>query len=505
QALGPSAREVVTVLVAGRTLDDLLAGPAVRALAAAGGAAVMPDAGALATADPAADAETAVRDALAGSRADLVLVVVASVVAAPGDPLLPVVVAEGDPATLLDADGPAHALTSDSTRRDGVVTAADVLATVAAFEGGEVVAGHPVRPIDAAPPSELRRRFLERAGSAVPIEVALGLLVTAIGLAAIAALAWPWRAPRGALVALSWCCLGVPGLSLALLLAGHLPRMTVGVVAPTVAALTVLATAAALPAARRDPDRAPGIVGAVAVVALGLEAATGFVGAQLPFLGGSQLDGARFYGLPNAFIGLLVGGALLVAWRLPRATGTTLLFLCGLLAGLPWLGANLGAATTGFAASGLWWVAGRRRADARAAIEVACVLAAGLGVVLLAHAFAPTPTHVQDALRGGGVASRYLDRLAIGLRMLREQPFAIVPALGPVALLLVVLRPPAAIAAGFAASPGSREVVLVAALAGGVAYLANDTGASAAGLTWGLGLVLAFWVSLRAAAARMSG
>ena len=51
---------------------------------------------------------------------------------------------------------------------------------------------------------------------------------------------------------------------------------------------------------------------------------------------------------------------------------------------------------------------------------------------------------------------------------------------------------------GFAAAQGARDVVVVAAAAGVIAFLVNDSGASAAGLAFGLGLALALWASLRA-------
>ncbi|MFM8944999.1 MAG: hypothetical protein ACKOI0_07195, partial [Actinomycetota bacterium] len=132
------------------------------------------------------------------------------------------------------------------------------------------------------------------------------------------------------------------------------------------------------------------------------------------------------------------------------------------------------------------------------------VAVGGTALVFVAHAAWPPATHVDGAIAKGGFLAHYVDRLAIGARMLREHPLAIIPALGGPALLALVLRAPRAIAAGFAAAPGARDVVLVAAVASLVAYVANDSGAAAAGLTWGLGLALAFWVSLRAMAGEAS-
>jgi hypothetical protein len=250
---------------------------------------------------------------------------------------------------------------------------------------------------------------------------------------------------------------------------------------------------------------APTTIGALVLLGFLVEAATGWSGQLLSFLGASLLDGGRFYGLSNALIGLLVGAAMFVAWRLPRSWAVALLLATGVFAGFPMLGSNVGGATTAFAAAGLWWGIGRRgRLDAAALLLGAAVTLAGIVLVFAAHAIWPTPTHVDGAIaEGSGILGHYVDRLRIGARMLREHPLAVIPALGGPILLGLVLRPPAAFADGFAADPGSREVVLVLALASLVAYVANDSGAAAAGLTWGLGLVLALWVSLRAPSARM--
>ncbi len=57
------------------------------------------------------------------------------------DELPGIVVAVGAPGDLLASAGPQGSLTSDSTRRDGVVVGGDVGATVEAFLGGMAPAG----------------------------------------------------------------------------------------------------------------------------------------------------------------------------------------------------------------------------------------------------------------------------------------------------------------------------------------------------------------------------
>ena len=66
--------------------------------------------------------------------------------AADGDELGTVIAAWGDPAELLEATGEPHALTSDSTRRPGVVADVDPAATVAEWLDLPYDAGAPMRP-----------------------------------------------------------------------------------------------------------------------------------------------------------------------------------------------------------------------------------------------------------------------------------------------------------------------------------------------------------------------
>ena len=504
-AVDAADRDVVWIRVADRSLPDLLAVPEVAALAAAGGAAIAPASTLLGTTVDPGDLGALVRQRLAAADVSRVLVLVVGVDPPSGDPLLPVVVAEGDPATLLATTGAPRALTSDATHRAGVVTAADVLATANAFWGGEVPTtgvGSPVRTTDAEAPLDLHRRFLERGASLVPVGATFAILATVLGIAAIAALARRDRTSPRVLGALAWSVLAVPGLCLALLLVGHLPVLTSAVVLPT----TILGTLAVTwVGGRRGAGAAPAAIGVIVLIGFAVEALTGWRGQLLAFLGASLLDGGRFYGMSNAFIGLLVGSAVLVASRFPRRQGVALLLVTGVFAGFPMLGANVGGATTAFAAAGLWWGIGRRgRLDLVALALGAAVTLAGIAVTFAAHAAWPTPTHVDGAIaEGSGIVGHYIDRLRIGVRMLRDHPLAIVPALGGPIVLALAIRPPTPIADGFAAAPGARDVVLVLALSSLVAYVANDSGAAAAGLTWGIGLVLALWVSLRTASARM--
>ena len=131
--------------------------------------------------------------------------------------------------------------------------------------------------------------------------------------------------------------------------------------------VTVLGTTVTIMLARRlGAVRALVWLGAAVFAVLAVEAAMGWPGAVTPLLGGSQLDGGRFFGLPNAFIGLVLGSTVFVSLGLPRVwTGVTLLFCVGLAVGSPWFGSDLGGAITMCATAGLWSHPAARRRPAR--------------------------------------------------------------------------------------------------------------------------------------------
>jgi hypothetical protein len=278
-----------------------------------------------------------------------------------------------------------------------------------------------------------------------------------------------------------------------------------------VAIVTLFGTLALSPLERQDLTLVPAGIGVVVLALFALEAVLRWSGMLTPLLGGSQLDGGRFFGLPNVAIGLLVGSGLWVAQRLRTRTGVVLLCALGLFAGLPLLGTNLGGAVTAFAAAGAW-LAVRERERFGAATGVAMAVGitlAGSAAILLAHALSPVATHVtrleQHAGGIGDVLARYGDRLEVGLDLIRRSPAAIIPVLGLPIALAVALRPPQAIRETFERWPAWRDAVVVTLITGIVAYLANDSGPAAAGLAFGMGLGGMLGVSLLAPARKMVG
>jgi hypothetical protein len=431
------------------------------------------------------------------------------------DQLHGIAMAIGAPMDLLPQTGNQGSLTSASTRRDGVVVGADIRETVDAYLGsrllvsGPLPPGEPIEIIPGPPPFELHERYLAQRRMYVPIGTAGAIYLAIVGLGAIAAVALGNRVRSSVRRIFGWGCLSVAALATALLAAGHLPDLTYATVVPFVALVTVFGTLAFAPLERRDVLLVPAGIGIAVLVFFVLEAALSWTAALTPFVGGSELDGGRFYGLPNAFIGLLIGASLWIAHRLRTVAGFGLLVGVALFAGLPYLGANLGGGVSLFAAAGLWLaIRERERVGLWGGIGVFMgVTALGAGVILVAHAISPFETHVTrfEEQAGGlaGVFEKFGDRFQVGFDLIARNPLALIPVLGLPIAIAAVLRPPTPLRPSLQRNPAWRDAILVTLLAGVVAYLVNDSGPAAAGFAFGLGLGGLLGVSLLSEAGKM--
>jgi hypothetical protein len=535
-------RTVVLILIDRASFEELLSIPQVRSLAGAGGAALLSSPvplrdelaaaelgsppvsvidlasvqGSSGEAAPARlrRAGAAVESALvaAGPQQKLVILATPSPSEAmqrSKDDLTGLVMASGSGVDLLarvTAPAPRSAslttLTSDSTRRSGVVASVDVVPTIEAYLGRDVGDAATIRRDPGEVPFEMHRRYLAERRMSVSIQTGAAIYVALAGLFGVGVLALRDRAlarlrRAGALAAISVLPLGV-----CLLFAGHLPSLAYATVVPAI----VLGTAAATLAIgwlveRRGATAAVGLAGAATLALFVVEAALGWTAALTPFLGGGELDGGRYYGLPNVDIGLLLGAAVFVAvWLRSPSSGAGVLVTTALFAGLPWTGSNLGGAVTVFAGAGLWFAVRRsgRLGMAEAGMGLSAAVA-GMLLVLVAHRYlAPFPTHITRFAHGesGGVVGTVIHRLGVGLDLIARNPFALIPVLGVPACLWVVLRPPGPIIEALARAPVWREGIIVILAASIVAYVANDSGAAALGLGFGTGLGALVYVSL---------
>jgi hypothetical protein len=415
-------------------------------------------------------------------------------------------------------DGPAveRTLTSDSTHRVGVVTSADVAMTTIERSGTRVEVepdGSPIDVVDAPPPVGLYERYLQQRRMVIPIGTAAGLYAFLTGLLGLLVLFGGVASSALRPAAASGAVSVIP-LAAALMLVGHLETLTYPAVFGFLIAVTS-ASVVALTLARRT--RGP--LAAIALLGLGVlgvflvEAWLGWTATLTPLLGGAQLDGGRFFGLPNVQIGLLMGTSLYVAQRISSPAGGVALILgAALFAGLPWTGSNIGAAVTIAAAAGLWW--GFRVDEGRlrplTVLRVLATVAGTAAIVVIAHRFlTEAPTHISRfASDTGGLAGaweKFVDRLAVGADLVARNPFALIPVAGVLGTLWLVLRPPAALRPSLAVHPAWRDAVVTILLGSVIAYVANDSGAAAIGLGFGTALGGLLYVSLSEPPAKMEG
>ncbi|HEX9891524.1 MAG TPA: hypothetical protein VGB28_05635 [Actinomycetota bacterium] len=385
------------------------------------------------------------------------------------------ILARGDPQRLFYAHGPVRGLTSDTTRRPGLVSTADLPEALGTGRG----AGSTIR-VEGAPPF----RLVDRYRALAPLRAPAGLTVLGLALLGLVmgiALMFG-RAPRPRILrAAGGLGLFAVALPVALLPAAALPRPS----ALSVAGVALGGGAILAWAAHRVAGPGPAAMAVVAGAGMGVVIVDGFLGwpgMLMPLIGGSAFEGSRMYGLGNGYGGLLVAGAVLAASRLRPVPGVLLLAAAGLLGGLPGFGANLGVATTLFVAVGAWLalrvLGGPRLLPVAAGAGLA---AAGVAAVLAIHRAADLPTHVTRVLEAAGrsglgeILDVYVRRLALNLEGTAASPAAwLVLVALPVALVMAWRRS-RPFGSALTADPGWRDAVVVLAVASMAGYLANDT------------------------------
>jgi hypothetical protein len=399
-----------------------------------------------------------------------------------GDMVTPVIAARGAPEHLLMGKVSAGGLTSRTTRRAGIVSSVDVAPTVLEFlgiPGPEEMVGSSIEFAGQAP-TDLHRRYLEWRGVVSPIgQVALGLAILSLVAGFVLAMG-RWRPPRWAFAALAVTGLGSLALLVTFVPASLLPSFSWPVVIGALAAGAIAISAAALRLGRDRVDKPVAIVALVGLVLVVIDVAAGWRSGLTPLLGGSALDGERFFGLGNPYAGIVLSGGVLGAALLRPRNGVALLVAAAGFAGLPFLGADVGGCITLAVAAALWFAFERwDRLDRRGLALAAAAALAAVAVVIVTHRLLPPgETHVSRAVGQGGVLGAveiFWDRLALNLRITSEVPSAWLAVLGLPVWLLVAQRPPKRLRPVFATHEPWRRAVIVLALSGMVGYVVNDT------------------------------
>jgi hypothetical protein len=399
-----------------------------------------------------------------------------------GDDVMPVAMAGGKRAGFPRPHGPLRGITSDTTGRPGLVSNVDLVPTILEFLGEPIpedVAGNPIR-VEGEPPTELHRRYLEYRRVVTPV----GLTVLGLALGALAAgvvvILSPWRPPAAVVRGIAVIGLFAVSLQVAMLAGSWLPDFSWPVVLGTLVGVGGVVTAAAVWAGRRSPYAAVATVAGAGVVLIVVDWLLGWRSLLTPLLGGSALEGTRFYGLGNSYAGLLLAGAVLVAALLRPWAGVALLLAAAVFAGSPWAGADLGGGITLFGAAGIWWALGvRRRAGLTELAVVGTAVVGGAGILILLHRLAAEPSHVSRAVDRaggiGGILGVFLDRLALNLETTARTP-AVWLALAAVPVAIwVAWRRPGPFGPALEGHQAWGEATLALGLSAALGYVLNDT------------------------------
>jgi hypothetical protein len=424
--------------------------------------------------------------ALEGSDAGEVLVVIVGAGASDamlqeGDTVATILVARGSPDELLGGgDGPV-ALTSDTTRLDGVVSDVDVAPTILNFLGVPVpdeMVGAPIRA-SGGPPTDLHERYLGYRGLVGPIGAAILALALASLFSGLAMVFLLSRSVPRLAGAIAFAMLASLALFVATTPASSLPTLSHAAVIGCLLVVAAVVFVIALRRGRRDPRAAVAVTAVAGLALVALDGVLGWPSRLTPLLGGGALDGERFFGLGNAHAGIMLAGAVLGAARLPTRAGVGLIASAAAFAGLPFIGADLGGCLTLAIAAALWF--GLRTWRSLGWRTWALVAVVSLGtVVLVTIADRVLPgggTHLSRAGAGGlgGTLEAFVERLDANVRATTANASAWLAVLGLPFWLVVALRRPSRVAPAVEPDPRWRDAVIVLTIAGIAGYLLNDT------------------------------
>ncbi|MEW6243334.1 MAG: hypothetical protein AB1497_03550 [Bacillota bacterium] len=233
-------------------------------------------------------------------------------------------------------------------------------------------------------------------------------------------------------------------------------------------------------------------------------------------LGYSTIGAARFYGIGNEYMGVLLGGTIVAVstardlfgrWGPVRWLTAAQMAMTVLVTGMPGLGANFGG---GLSAAIAWGYLETRHAKKRIGIHAALALCAALGlsvavlmVLLDFYEGTQTMSHIGGSmitlfLKGPAVALQTIARkIDMNIRLIRYTLWtrALLTAVGSYALL--VHRPAGiyrAVAAKYHYTASGLAGVAVAAFA---SFVLNDSGVVAAATTMIIGSAAAITLSLK--------
>lgn len=364
---------------------------------------------------------------------------------------------------------PPGLLLSPSTRRAGLITDTDFAPTVADFFGLGVgdFAARPFGQVARAVP---RRDALDAVRLLEAQAVAQANVLRLMPYAALALAAWIGAGTlllRGAALLRLWP-LVPPALLLALLLGTSALSLTVW--------FALACGLAALLAARRGAADGLGLVLAATASCLLADMLTGGHLMRRGPLGYSAIEGARFYGIGNEAMGVLLGSLLALAARVwdgggrgGRAAVWSVLALTCLLLGSSWAGAKAGGLLVSLAAFGAFlYTASGRRWSPRVVLILSLLVVLGMAgfAALDLTGAAGARSHIGEAaarIQAGGAGEAWgivVRKLAVEGWLASHSAWAVLFWLGLACLAAQWWRRPSKTAAQRALKIGGATAIL---------------------------------------------
>lgn len=267
-------------------------------------------------------------------------------------------------------------VTSNTTKRPGLVANLDVAPTILDYLGLPIpveMAGNPIKaaPMDDIAPYLEKRHSqivaLRRVRSPFLTAYFLFLLVGLSGALALARLGSLGRAIDAKYRAtLKMYLLFLLAMPLGSLIQVPLDGANGLVAAGSLMAATFIVALFGFVLSRKFPPAPFLLIGGLTSLALSYDALTGTFLSEKSFFGSDLISGGRFYGLGNTYMGIMVGAAILALaaaydmkiYRSPIPAGF-LMLVVAVIIGHPGIGANVGGLLTGVATAlffaGILW------------------------------------------------------------------------------------------------------------------------------------------------------
>jgi hypothetical protein len=305
-------------------------------------------------------------------------------------------------------------LTSATTRTPGVIANIDVAPTILSWFNTPAPATMTGHPIVQTPHAhgideilELDRIISLNERGLVPTGLALAALVVitmAGGLLSV------WRMPRAAPV-FAFLALALLNMPLGMLLASRIPAHTISEYAAVILGLMAGLAASQTALSKVIPGNLSpsALATAATVLVVAVDALFGQPLVKFAMISGYQVQGIRFYGIGNEYMGIILGMTLLAVFLsgIPRWAAAAVFVMVTSVIGLPGLGADAGGTIGASVGFGCGWTALRRGkvrwADAALWAVIGVGVAFGLAFAdrfLLSRNNAPS--HLGGALQSAG-------------------------------------------------------------------------------------------------------